>query len=276
MNLLSRVLKSLHDGSFAVKVLNRLSNIKYEPAPSVAIDEYIAKHYQGEGWKTLSEKAKKAWVQFSPIFKKYEIQTIAYVGANIGTTALALDEAFPGCSFYLIEPVPQVFEELVKNTSQKQNMHCVNTAASAKKDRQNMFVDNYSPASSCLPYESIALQEYPFLGKQVAIEVQMQPLDDILRDYKAGEVDLLLMDVQGYEDEVLKGACQTLKTCKIVISELSLQSLYVGSSTFDSVYQTLVREGFQLRYLINPMEGASQQILQIDGIFVREKYKKIR
>jgi fibrillarin-like rRNA methylase len=148
MNILKRVLKSLHDGSFAIKILNRVSKIKYVPESSVTIDEYISKHYQGEGWKTLSVKAKKAWVQFSPIFKKYEIQTIAYVGANIGTTALALDEAFPGCNYYLLEPIPQVFEELVKNTSQKQNMHCVNIAAGAKKDRRNMFVDNYFPASS--------------------------------------------------------------------------------------------------------------------------------
>lgn len=141
MNILKRVSKSLHDGSFAVKILNRISKIKYVPAPSITIDEYISKHYQGEGWKTLSAKAKKAWVQFSPIFKKYEIQTIAYVGANIGTTALALDEAFPGCSFYLIEPIPQVFEELVRNTSQNKNMYCINIAVGAEEARRNMFFD---------------------------------------------------------------------------------------------------------------------------------------
>ncbi len=78
------------------------------------------------------------------------------------------------------------------------------------------------------------------------------------------------MDVQGYENEVLLGAQETLKSCKVVISELSLQALYRGSSTLDSVYQTLVHQGFQLQYLINPMQGVSHQILQIDGIFVRE------
>jgi hypothetical protein len=81
------------------------------------------------------------------------------------------------------------------------------------------------------------------------------------------------MDVQGYENEVLLGAKETLKSCKAVISELSLQTLYGGSSTFDSVYQVLVHQGFQLQYLLNPMQGKSLQILQIDGIFVRVQHE---
>ena len=81
---------------------------------------------------------------------------------------------------------------------------------------------------------------------------------------------MLLMDVQGYEDEVLRGAETTLAACKVVVSELSLQALYQGSSTFDSVYQTLAHRGFRLRYLLNPIEGTSRRVLQIDGVFIRE------
>ncbi len=97
----------------------------------------------------------------------------------------------------------------------------------------------------------------------------MRALDAIVKEEKIADVDLLVMDVQGYEDEVLRGAKETLKSCKIVISELSLQALYKNSSTFDSVYQTLIHQGFLLQYLVNPMQGESRQILQMDGIFVR-------
>jgi hypothetical protein len=83
-------------------------------------------------------------------------------------------------------------------------------------------------------------------------------------------VDLLIIDVQGFEDEVLKGAINSLSKCKAVISELSLQELYIGSSTFDSIYQTLSLINFKMRYFINPLKGASGQIRQIDGVFVRE------
>ena len=159
---------------------------------------------------------------------------------------------------------------LVINVGSRSNMLCANVAAGTKAKCERMYIDSFSAASSLLPYESLALQEYPFLGSQIVQEVQVKPLDDILQSCEAEDVDPLIMDAQGYEDEVPRGASRTLKSCKVVMSELSLQTLYVGSSTFDSVYQALVREGFRPRYLINPNEGASHQVLQIDGIFVRE------
>lgn len=269
MGLALRILKSLQDGTLPFKLFNRISTVQYVPAPGVGIDQYIAGHYPDDGWKLLSPNARKAWVQFRLLFDKYDIHTIAYVGANEGHTALALDEAFPGCEFYLFEPVPQTFQVLACNTANHPNMHACNVAAGASNARQDMYVDRFSPASSLLPYEPLTVQEFPFLGEQSTVKVHIKPLDELLRESKARPVDLLLMDVQGYEDEVLRGATQALKTCKVVISELSLQALYRGSSTFDSVYQLLVREGFHLLHLLNALEGTSHCILQIDGVFVR-------
>jgi hypothetical protein len=36
--------------------------------------------------------------------------------------------------------------------------------------------------------------------------------DDIMRDYYVSGVDMLLMDVQGYEDEAIKGAERILNS----------------------------------------------------------------
>ena len=152
-------------------------------------------------------------------------------------------------------------------------MHCLNIAAGSKEEYRQMLVDEFSPASSLLPYEPIALQEYPFLGRQQNVNIKIMPLDLVMKENNIDGIDLLLIDVQGYENEVLLGAKETLKSCKVIISELSLQALYRDSSTFDSVYQSLVQQGFQLQYLLNPMQGESHQILQIDGIFVRDRHE---
>jgi FkbM family methyltransferase len=274
MNLCLRLLKSIQDGSFAFKILNRISSIKYVPEPEKEMNDYFAKHYpQGDNWRALSPTAREMWIQFHPVFNQHEIKIIAYVGANEGHTALALSEAFPGRVFFLFEPAPQTFDILLEKTKGHKNMHCVNIAVGSKEEYRQMLVDEFSPASSLLPYEPIALQEYPFLGKQHNAKVLVRPLDMVMKENRIENVDLVLMDVQGYENEVLLGAQKTLKSCKIVISELSLHALYRGSSTFDSVYQTLVKKGFQLQYLLNPMQGESHQILQIDGIFVRDRHE---
>jgi len=272
MSIFSRLLKSIIDGSLPYKLLNRISPIEYVPGPEKEINEFFTKHYpQGEAWRLLSPEGRRIWIQFSPIFHEHEIKNIAYVGAHIGDIALSMSEVFPGRNFYLLEPVPQTFEILVEKTKLHKNMHSINIAAGSKEEYRDIFVDEFSPASSLLPYEPIALQEFPFLGRQHSIKVHVKPLDLVMKENKNTGVDLILMDVQGYENEVLIGAKETLKSCKVIISELSLRTLYLNSSTFDSVYQTLVHQGFQLQYLLNPVQGESHQILQIDGIFVRNR-----
>jgi FkbM family methyltransferase len=267
--MLANILRSILDRTFLIRVHNRLSATRYVPAPEVEIDEHLSRHYQGQGWKNLSLSAKKAWIDFFPLFSTIEIHSIVHVGANDGAFALSLKEAFPHLSFHLVEPVPSTFKKLLANVASQPNMKCLNLAAGDKEEIIEMFVDDFSPASSLLPYEGRAIQEFPFLGKGHAIKVQIMPLDQILQDCGAVEVDMLIMDVQGYEDRVLQGAKKTLRACTAIMSELSLQDLYRGSSSFDSVYQALVREGFHLKHLLNPIKGVRQMILQIDGIFVR-------
>jgi FkbM family methyltransferase len=269
MNLLNRVFGSIKDRSFAIKALNRFSRTKYVPAQDSLLDDFLAEHYPGDGWKSLSPGAKQIWIDLSPLFSTIAVENITYAGANDGLMARSIDEAFPNRHFYLIEPVPSTFQKLVDNLSSHPNMEFFNLATGEKEEILEMFVDDFSPASSLLPYEGRAIREFPFLGKGHAIKVQLMPLDEILKNCGATEVDMLIMDVQGYEDKVLKGAEKTLKSCKVVISELSLQNLYKGSSTFDSVYRVLVREGFHLKHLLNPLKGTNQTILQVDGVFVR-------
>lgn len=95
------ILKSLRDGTFTIKILNRLSHIKYVPGPSAIVDQYIVEQYTDQGWKSLSSSARRAWLQFSPVFNKHELHTIACIGAHVGKTVLDLDAAFPGCVFYM-------------------------------------------------------------------------------------------------------------------------------------------------------------------------------
>jgi FkbM family methyltransferase len=267
--MLANILRSILDRTFLIKLHNRLSATRYVPAPEVEIDDHLLRHYRGQGWRNLSLSARRAWVDFFPLFSAIKIHSVVHVGAHDGTFALSLKEAFPDLMFHLIEPVPSTFQKLLANVASQPNMKCLNLAAGEKEEILEMFVDDFSPASSLLPYESRAIQEFPFLGKGHAIKVQIMPLDQILQSCGAEKVDMLIMDVQGYEDKVLQGAQRTLKSCDVIMSELSLQDLYRGSSTFDSVYQALVREGFRLKHLLNPIRGTHHTILQIDGVFVR-------
>jgi FkbM family methyltransferase len=270
MNLATRIVKSVQDGSLPIKLLNRISRTKYVISQEVRTDDFLAEHYIGEGWKALSSTSKRIWVDLYAVFNQTDIAHITYVGAHDGTMASGIDEAFPHRRFFLIEPAQSTFKKLVETVSSRPNMKCVNIAAGSKDDIVDMFVDDFSAASSILPYTEIVAHEFPFLGQGQTTRVDVKRLDDILQEHAVDETDLLIIDVQGYEDEVLAGAQNTLKIVKAVMIELSLRDLYLASSTFDSVYQALVGNGFRLRYLLNPIRGSGQSILQIDGVFIRE------
>jgi hypothetical protein len=82
---------------------------------------------------------------------------------------------------------------------------------------------------------------------------------------------LVKIDVQGYEDYVLRGGEQTIRRARLIIIETSFQAQYEAQPLFDDVYRTLTGWGFAyvgaIDQLMNPSNGS---IVQQDSLFIRE------
>ena len=91
-------------------------------------------------------------------------------------------------------------------------------------------------------------------------------------EMELSEKTLLKIDVQGYEDRVLRGATRTLERVHYVIVEVSVGPLYDGQAQFHTIYEFLVQSGFSymgnMEQLSSPMDGS---ILQVDSLFGRTK-----
>jgi hypothetical protein len=76
-------------------------------------------------------------------------------------------------------------------------------------------------------------------------------LNTLVRRYFRTQVyDLLVMDVQGAELKVLKGATNLLKDSMIYIwAEVSEEALYEGGCTFSEITAFLNEQGYALRHL---------------------------
>lgn len=81
---------------------------------------------------------------------------------------------------------------------------------------------------------------------------------------------LVKIDVQGYEDRVIRGGQRVISRAKVLIVETSFQTLYDGQPLFEDIYDTLLKMGFRyigaLWQLRSPLNGS---ILQADSIFVK-------
>ena len=69
-------------------------------------------------------------------------------------------------------------------------------------------------------------------------------LDGLLDELGFGDVDTLVVDVQGAELLVLRGAVRTLSTVKAVVSEVSTQPLYAGGVLYPELAAFLQAHGF--------------------------------
>jgi len=120
------------------------------------------------------------------------------IGANIGCISQALLDA--GCSVEAFEPQPAVFELLVKNTP---GATCHNIALGSTAGTAKMPLVDYSKKGN-------------FGGLGIGsgnLEVEVRTLDS----FEYTNVGLIKLDVEGFEEEVLRGAVETIARCKPII-----------------------------------------------------------
>ena len=102
-------------------------------------------------------------------------------------------------------------------------------------------------------------------------EVAIHKLDDLI-EIEESHNAVLKIDVQGYEDEVLKGATEILKKVKGIQIELSLVSVYEGDKTFDDLFFQLYGMGFRLETIFPVcFDNRTGQTVQVDCLFFREE-----
>lgn len=144
------------------------------------------------------------------------------VGANIGQTALHLHAHFPQATIHAFEPVPQTFEMLQKNISEKKHIIACDFALGSENITQHISLFDDSEFNTLKPDPQQTNR------KQIGtVEIQIKKLDDYRMTKNIQSVDLLKMDVQGYELEVLEGAKNSLSQNKIgaVYSEVCFKTL---------------------------------------------------
>ena len=143
------------------------------------------------------------------------------VGAWVGTWSMAMN---PYCGRVVaFEPDAVHYYCLVKNVSDDIETHQLAVGNDTKMI--SLTNDNFTQA------------------KRVAGDgtIPMVTIDSLNLD----DVDLIKIDVEGYEMEVLKGAKNTLKACKFVMIELNSNTGKYGSSNKECM-ELLHNNGFQL------------------------------
>jgi FkbM family methyltransferase len=196
--------------------------------------------------------------------------TVYDIGASYGDYTCAFAKAANVARVYAFEPIPAVFRALTARTAALPQVTCLNLALGDTSGSATFHESAFSYSSSMLPMEDLHKAEFPESAATKPIEVKVERLDDVVARQNLAPPDFLKLDVQGFEDRVLKGGEATVRAARYCMLEMSLFRLYQGAPLFDDIYVTMRRLGFTLVAIAGQVHGVNGQVLQVDGVFRRD------
>lgn len=163
------------------------------------------------------------------------------VGCHKGEIMDLFLQYAPQGTHYGFEPIPGLYEGLLKKYTGFTNCRILDIALSDKKGTSsfNYVVSNPS-------YSGLLKRNYDHSNEQdTLITVRTERLDDFLPP--DAPVDLVKIDVEGGEILVLRGAIQTLTRCKpVVIFEHGLGASELYGATPEQVFDLFAQCGLQV------------------------------
>jgi FkbM family methyltransferase len=134
------------------------------------------------------------------------------VGSNVGLTAIAFDQLVPDGRIFAFEPSPRNYELLQKNLKENScsRVEAVNMAVGSSTGEVSFFDTRAYGAGSFAMNDVAQLAARHHSGD--LIKVPSVSIDDFVEDRGLDRVDLIKIDVEGFELDVLEGARKTLAT----------------------------------------------------------------
>lgn len=193
------------------------------------------------------------------------------VGANRGQFAAACRAVFPGCRVTAIEPIPELADRLRQTFAGDNRVQVVNAALGARAETRPFHVNAFSPSSSFLPLGDAHKASFPDAVDTQALDMAIIPLDELISVEGLPPVDLLKLDVQGFELEVLKGATGLLGRVPHVLAETSFRPLYEGEPTMAEITGYLSPYGFACVGALDMLPAPDTGLMvQADLLFSRQ------
>jgi FkbM family methyltransferase len=180
--------------------------------------------------------------------------TVIDIGANIGAHTLQLARCVsPGGRVVAIEPTEYAYgklTQLLENNRPLSNNVVAHQAMLTEKTDAGLVPELYSSWS----VEGVGESQHPMhLGTGKATRgARAVALDDLVRELGLERIDLIKLDVDGWEMEVLRGARATLGKLK-------------PSIVFEVAPYTLEERGYSAQGLIDELASHGYRFATLDG-----------
>ncbi len=168
------------------------------------------------------------------LIEKKQKPVLFDVGANVGEWSRRALEINPSSSIFAFEPNTAPFEKCSKISQIK----AFNMACGSKEERRTIYDRPDYPISTHASLDRGIISK---LGKGVVEkEIEVVTLDQIIASHEIKNIDLLKIDVEGFEYEVLRGAKKAIKNGVIHAIQFEFNDLNVYRRRFFRDFQKLL------------------------------------
>lgn len=194
------------------------------------------------------------------------------IGAHVGTVSTRIRVVFPNCRVFAFEPASGPFSRLEERASHDPGIIPVRLAL-GDRDGEVVLRETANPLLTSVLPPTERTREGSFGAAEVVQEtrVPMASLETWARGAGVERIDLVKLDVQGFELGVLRGAGALLDTVGAVYAEAHVEPAYEGAATFSEIDLFLRGHGLVLHQIHEvTTRGDDLQTLQVDGLWVRD------
>ena len=192
----------------------------------------------------INEKISKA------VLKKYlpANPVIIDCGAHDGADSVALAKLFKGATIHAFEPVKDLFTRLTDNTNHFKNIITYPIALADVDGEMDFYISaGASDGSSSLLEPEDHLTDHPDTFFKDKITVKTITLNNWAKVNNIVKVDMLWLDMQGYELKMLMASPGILETVSVIHTEVSTRETYRGVAQYQDYRSFLEKKKFTMQ-----------------------------
>jgi FkbM family methyltransferase len=195
-----------------------------------------------------------------------DLHVVFDVGAHRGETVFEVIKRFPAAQIYAFEPVRSNFEALQSRCFGLPNVACYPLALGDRDGDTDIFLHEHSQTHTLR-------QPVPNGTDHPTTTIKIATLDRFLKNSRVHSIDLLKIDVEGYELNVLDGASRTLEENppRLILAEASLDPGDRIHSSFSDIIVRLHHYGYRVLSIYDQVVWLNpKRLAYFNALFGRE------
>lgn len=175
---------------------------------------------------------------------------IVEAGAFDGNDTNKMAQEWPNGTIHAFEPVPEIYERLLKNTAKHTNIVYHPYALSDKNDTELFYISErptkpgIASQAGSLHAPKERLSKSPLIFPRTMM-VNTITLPTWVEQNNITHIDLLWLDTQGHELAILQAAEQLLPHIRTILAEVSFIESYHNQPLYNDVIRWMSQHGFE-------------------------------